>query len=477
MKILHAIDNYLFKLFPNKIKKVENIIEDIECFYTLNGSVPIIEVDDKFIRLDVDIEEVELNNQKFQDLIGLCEQAYFEDAMSLAMELTADYPNVSEYHRILGQIYSQMGDEDKAIYCYRNALRWNPSNNWALIMMGDVYASIKNDINTAIDYYDQVLISNPDDFISLNNIGANLMQIAQYTKAIDYLKQAININPDYPNSYFALALIAEEQGNVVNTLDYALMTCDKAEKDSPIYTNAFEMAIACTDNKQNRVSIKQVLWDYTKKVEKTIGSKIEVSSEDEYFNMQKLMQALYSYQARVEKSNKIFISKTDADNVFFKKYIKTETKKSPSFDPNKLFESVMNQVYFTPINLFIDDSLYNDFPVLRTLQFLDCMNSLKEHARVLLDIEVVNIVDSEIISSSKIYSLINCLHFKSLFKIDLTGEFSPSKDEMDRADAMYKEFSEYREDREAGEEYEIIQNWAKDFKLDELFDLNDDVNL
>lgn len=39
---------------------------------------------------------------------------------------------------------------------------------------------------------------------------------------------------------------------------------------------------------------------------------------------------------------------------------------------------------------------------------------------------------------------------------------------------MYAEFYEYRDDRGSGEEYELIENWAKDLKLEKYFELVDE---
>ena len=42
------------------------------------------------------------------------------------------------------------------------------------------------------------------------------------------------------------------------------------------------------------------------------------------------------------------------------------------------------------------------------------------------------------------------------------------------AKKFYEEFYGYRDDREAGEEYELVENWAKDLKLDKYFNLVDE---
>ena len=45
-----------------------------------------------------------------------------------------------------------------------------------------------------------------------------------------------------------------------------------------------------------------------------------------------------------------------------------------------------------------------------------------------------------------------------------------------RAAAFYDEYKEYREDREPGEEYELLYNWADDLNLTDFFGLRPDNN-
>lgn len=77
-------------------------------------------------------------------------------------------PSLSEYHRILVQILSDEGDQDEAINCLIDALIWDSKNGWALLMMGNIYAKYKDDVPTAMKYYDQSLIANPNDNITIN---------------------------------------------------------------------------------------------------------------------------------------------------------------------------------------------------------------------------------------------------------------------------------------------------------------------
>lgn len=57
---------------------------------------------------------------------------------------------------------------------------------------------------------------------------------------------------------------------------------------------------------------------------------------------------------------------------------------------------------------------------------------------------------------------------------DLISKFEASQIEIKEAVRLFDEFKEYRKDREAGEEYELVQHWANDLKLDKYFELIDE---
>src|SRR5690606_30689759 len=103
-----------------------------------------------------------------------------------------------------------------------DALRWNPKNEWALLMMGNIFATKKNDIETALVYYNQILEHTPDNYITLNNIGAVLMQIGKSNEGLQYFKKALSINPSYPNTYLAIALLKKGENEHLEAFNYAL---------------------------------------------------------------------------------------------------------------------------------------------------------------------------------------------------------------------------------------------------------------
>lgn len=77
-------------------------------------------------------------------------------------------------------------------------------------------------------------------------------------------------------------------------------------------------------------------------------------------------------------------------------------------------------------------------------------------------------------SASKILNLTNALQFSDIFGFNLVSKFQASPYELSEAKRFYEEFNEYRNDREAGEEYELVQHWGDDLGLSKYFELIDE---
>ena len=143
-------------------------------------------------------------------------------AYPLAVELCKEYNTNSDLFRIKGQIESELNESDKAIDSLIDALRWNPQNIYALIMMGNIFARDKDDVDTAMKYFNQPSVIDPNDHISLNNIGANLMALKKIEEAEEYFRKANTINSNYPNTQYALGRIEFIKGNFNEAFEFVL---------------------------------------------------------------------------------------------------------------------------------------------------------------------------------------------------------------------------------------------------------------
>ena len=217
MIITHKIDEFLVELFPDfkSSNNDLNILKDeLTRFYTIGPYRPMVKIVADLITIEIDLPTITNQQQEYQKCITLCEKVKYEDAKPILKSLITKNPSNSEYHRIMGQILSDEGDQDEAINYLIDALRWDSKNGWALLMMGNIFAKFKGDIETALTYYDQSLKANTTDYISLTNIGYLLMQQDKLEEALKFLLEALKINNAYPNTHFTLAMIAEFQNDL-----------------------------------------------------------------------------------------------------------------------------------------------------------------------------------------------------------------------------------------------------------------------
>ena len=178
MTIIHPIDDFLFQLFPDlqgKAEDYQRLITAFQDFYTVGPFQPKVTIENGFAKVEVNISAISAQKKDYDHAVRLAEQRQYSEAKKVLKGLIKDNPSNSEYHRIYGQILSDEGDQEGAINHLIDALRWNPRNNHALTMMGNIYAKFNNDVDTALLYYEQAVRQNPKDNIALNNIGANLM--------------------------------------------------------------------------------------------------------------------------------------------------------------------------------------------------------------------------------------------------------------------------------------------------------------
>ncbi|MFN9321516.1 MAG: tetratricopeptide repeat protein, partial [Chitinophagales bacterium] len=149
----------------------------------------------------------------YKKTVALCEKGRYAEAKPILQILIDKNPTNSEYHRIMGQILSDEGDQEEAINCLIDALRWDSKNGWALLMMGNIFAKFKDDVPTAMKYYDQALAANSNDYISIVNIGYLLYEQNKLEEAKKYFWEALKINSNYPNTHFALGMIAQMEAD------------------------------------------------------------------------------------------------------------------------------------------------------------------------------------------------------------------------------------------------------------------------
>lgn len=412
----------------------------------------------------------------------------------------------------MGQILSDEGKQDDAIDCLIDALRWNPNNGWALIMMGNIFAKFKNDVPTAMKYYDQAVIANPNESIAINNIGGNLLQQGKIEEAKKYFNKALSINNNYPNTHFALGMIAEMEADLKSAFYSTAQAIKLSNTKDALYQNAVKQIFEISKKIISTDNVEKILNEYKHKLEFEGDRKIEIIQDDEittaakfefaenykrdihivkykpsypaveHLIMHELVHLDFVIKARKENLNMLFISNQSNKRQFISKLdttIKNLKKKGLSEEVienqcNNLFEGVNLQIFNAPIDLFIEDYIYREYADIRPFQLISLYTLIKEGINAVTDKRIIELFQADIISKSKIYNMVNALQFKDLYGIDLNNEYKATQAELKTAKEFYNEYLQYKDDKEAAEEYELVQHWAEDLKLDTNFELIDE---
>lgn len=513
MQIIHKIDDFLFLIFPD-IKKtdINQIIKSFEEYYTFGLYKPKVSVDKDWVIIEIDSQTIISQEADYRKTIALCEKGRYSEAKPILTKLIEKNPTISEYHRIMGQILSDEGDQEEAINCLIDALRWDSKNGWALLMMGNILAKFQNDVPTAMKYYDQALISNPTDHISMNNIGANLMQQGKLEEAKKYFLEAIKINNQYPNTHFALGMIAQLENDLHSAFYSTIQSIKLNINKDVLYQNsvrqAFEIAnkvLASNDGKKIFRTYRSKLEydgdreiDIVEDTEISTAAKFELAENYnrpkhivrykpnypavEHLIMHELVHLDFVIEARKEELNQLFTSTQKHKSEFIKRLEPTVKKlrkmgvseQSITSYCSGLFEGMNRQIFNTPIDLFIEDFLYNEYAELRPYQFISLYTLLQEGLKAVTDKNIVELSPEDILSKNKVYNLVNAIQFKELFGLDYINDFQATPSELMLANVFYDEYLQYKDDKEPAEEYELLQHWAEDLKLDKYFELVDE---
>lgn len=510
MQIIHKINDFLFTIFPELMGGGNNlIINTLENYYTYGPYKPKISIDNDWVKIEIDTPTIISQEADYKKTVALCENGKYSEAKPILKKLIEKNPTNSEYHRIMGQILSDEGEQEEAINCLIDSLRWDSKNGWALLMMGNIFAKFKDDVPTAMKYYDQALIANPKDNITINNIGANLMQQGKLEEAKKYFWEALKINDHYPNSHFALGMIADIEADFLSAF-YSTIQAIKLNKNKDVlYQNSVKQAFEISKKIVAADTGKKIFSEYRYKLEFEGDRKIDVVQDDEiptaakfefaenydrethivrykpsypaveHLIMHELVHLDFVIQARKDDLNQLFISNQSHKAQFIKELEPTIKKfnkmgiseKSIADYCSNLFEGMNRQIFNTPIDLFIENFLYNKFSELRPFQFISLYTMLQEGLKAVTDKKIVELSPKEIISKSKVYNLVNALQFKELFGFDFIRDFNATASELKLATDFYDEYLQYKDDKEPAEEYELVLHWAEDLKLDKNFEL------
>jgi Tfp pilus assembly protein PilF len=452
---------------------------------------------------------------KLQQALDLCNKKDFERATNLLEEIIKDEPQNSEAWRVLAQIHWINNNEpDKAYDELIEALRCEPKNIWALVLMGNLLTKEKNDIEHAKQFYDKVLEYYPDNAIAINNIGATYMERKDYEGALPYLEKALATDDSYANSYYGLGLCYYQLGRLEDAFEIChkgtLKSSDRPEnpavreelvklfitvaKDYADKTNYLNVWLGIKDELE---AVDHVNIRFTEDRSLNVHAKMEYAplhaakehvirynpSKDfvEHLFIHEMMHLKMSQKATKDRRAKAVISSEQTRAAFRRRYINF-MKKKHSHIPSQELDKVINgladglglQLMNCPLDLLVEQMIYQGYKIVRPIQLLSLFHMEQDNINAVKQASSNGFFPKEIVYANKVMNMVTSMHFKDMYGINLLGQYHPTKQEFDHAKDLYDEFKAYLNTFNPGDEYEMLEYFVQSFNMEDLVEIIDE---
>ena len=506
MTIFISRDALLADLFPEAGDDLEGAIAD---YYAVGPVRPTVTVGADFVRIDVDVEQTEAYQADLDKAMGFAQRGKTGRAREILERLVQRYPAASDLHRMLAQTYVEAGDGEAAVDPLIDALRWDPENAYALVLMGNVQFRTFRDVDAARRYYDRAIALNPDDHLTLNNLGAVMMEQGKPDQAERYFRLAAEARPEYPNTHLGLALMYARTGDMQGAFSNAIAALRLADARDPVHASALQTARRAAAQFAQDTPAETLYRPYLLEVQEAAGKRVRVETDASLATQAKIEIAEYRgraehivkvkpgaeatahlvchelahlaliAEARASGQNRMFTTRPALRDQFVADHGRDvqafvrrgmPRAEAESFVAG-LADGLNSQAFNAPVDLFIEDRLYRDQPALRPVQFASLVSMLTQYAATSSSKEIRAMTPARVFDANVVYNLTHAFQLRDLYGVDLVGDFGADRRQLRDAERLYDEFLEVRGERRPGEEYAFVQDWAEDLAIAPYFEL------
>ena len=289
----------------------------------------------------------------------------------------------------------------------------------------------------------------------------NLIQNGKPEAARQYIDKAFEINPADPNIYYAFALLAEAEQHFKEAFEMAVVALFKNPRKDLLYQQSLQTAIRSANEIFDAEVGGDIVDAFASILEEECGKNIVIEQDAalkkavtiEFAENHHRNYHLVTYNPEYPAVHYLIMH--ELTHLLFAAQARKAGKYKHYY--SALCEGLNRQIYPTPIDLFIEDYLFLNYPDLMPYQFLSILGLIQEGIQATTDENV----PLEIRSKSKRYNLVNALHFLKRYGVNLIEEHQPTKSEKEQAEKFYRDYEECRPKYTPGDEYELLQSWAE----------------
>ncbi len=139
--------------------------------------------------------------QKLTEASDLMTAKQFAKARAIYEELSAKYPEVTQFGPLMARTYYSEGDKAKAIEHLRAALAKDPGNVEVQLLLGNVLIETgqADEGKRVLESVDESKVSDPTVYL---NVGISMINEGKQAEAVTWFEKAIARFPDHPDAYY-----------------------------------------------------------------------------------------------------------------------------------------------------------------------------------------------------------------------------------------------------------------------------------
>ena len=513
MQIIHKLDDFFYTLFSiSESADQDKIISVVKKYFTGGEIQSEVRIDDDSVIIDINTPEFPTQDAELKKVKLLCGKKKYAIAKPILIKMIRKNPMVAEFHRLLAHIELIEDKHYDAMNLFMHALRIKPDTPDCAYSVGKILLGFRDDVQQAIKYFDRAIAINPANCAIQADFALIFMEHGKDDVAKRYFSESLALNPEFANALYGLGGLAYKEGDLLSAFEYFT----KANKSNPkndefalsfierTFTIAYEIVKANPGTK--------IYEKFKAELEAKIGKKVEIEYNSQmklfivlelaeeynrdthiikanpdaiaidYFILHSLVKLDLIYQAKEANLNKLFISAQTHKSEFFELLIPlVEKLESKGWDEREI-NAYLDNLYFgtinptinIPIDLFIEEYLYHNYPEFRPYQLVSMMYLVKDSSNKFSNTELMQIASDYLLSISRIYLMLFAMQLRTLYHFDEIAKYKATPKELKIATDFYKEFLQLKDDKQPGIEYELVRRWAETVKIDKIFGIVDE---
>lgn len=469
----------------------DEIKEAIKNFYKKEWIDVEVEISEDMIKVNMSWISESVSQEEINWIAKLAQQWQFDRARKKLKELLEKYPTESDLYRLYWQTLSDEWKIEEAEKRLIDCLKYNPDNKWGLVMLWNIYNQLwKKDL--AKKLYKRALEKDDTDIYALSNYWALCLELWDNEEAEKPLTKAFEIDKNYWITNYSLWILYFNKKEYIKAFNFTLTAWHNIDKNDPRTQSVMKMLIKICIAYDDDFLVEALYIPLKEKLEEELWKKILFKKDDwisqcavikiaeyywtdehlvlfnpknhwyKYCIMHELTHLKMISEARKKWTNLIMTSSYEQ-----KEELINNLKEKANYMQiwmesviNSWADSILLQVYNSPLDLLVENYLYNEYEELRPSQFLFQLWLITQWIEVSQNVELKKKVPEIIFDANVVMNSITAQQIKDLYWVDKTEEFWHN-DLVRVWKKLYDKFDSRKDSLKPWDEYELVKIWAE----------------